>query len=473
MKTSLLTVVLPSFAAIAGVVLLATWTFTGTIGSLEERVPGLDGTPDPADEEPDPPPVAGNPIAGDGTPADVAGTWTAFRGDRRDAICTDDTPLARQWPDSGPPVLWTVELGDGYAGAAIAGGCAYVLDYDEEAQADVMRCFSMADGREVWRNSYPAIVFRNHGMSRTVPAIGGDEGQYVVSIGPRCHVTCWDAKTGKCHWLIDMVSQFGTEERDWYTGQCPLIDGDSVILAPCGGDALMIAVDLKSGNVLWQCPNPRAWKMTHSSIMPMEFAGRKMYVYCGTGGACGVSADDGKLLWDETTWIENFATSPSPLALPKGRILLSSGYDAIGAAMLQLSEQDGGMAVKTAFQRTRKQFNSEQHTPILYDGHIYAVHKLGGGRLVCLDFQGNRLWESGRRKFQHGPYFIADGMILALSGKTGLLVAAEATPEAYRELARFQAFDHGHEAWGPMAMVGGYLVLRDFTRMKCLDLRKK
>ena len=37
----------------------------------------------------------------------------------------------------------------------------------------------------------------------------------------------------------------------WYAGQCPLIDGDRVILAPAG-KALLIAVQLATGKVIWQ-----------------------------------------------------------------------------------------------------------------------------------------------------------------------------------------------------------------------------
>jgi outer membrane protein assembly factor BamB len=32
-------------------------------------------------------------------------------------------------------------------------------------------------------------------------------------------------------------------------------------------------------------------------------------------------------------------------------------------------------------------------------------------------------------------------------------------------------FEDGFDAWGPMALVGGRLVLRDMTRMTCLDLK--
>ncbi len=466
MKTSWIPTVIPTCLATLGAVLLIVWIGSRGGQILEARDPGLDGTPEPQLAEDQGPAVAGQPVRGDGQPADIPGAWPAFRGANRDAICDDGTPLARTWPAEGPPVLWQIQLEEGYAGAAVRDGCVYVLDYDVEAQADTMRCLSLADGREIWRNSYPVTITPNHGITRTVPALVGD---CALSIGPRCHVACWDAQTGDCHWLQDMVRKYGSEERPWYTGQCPLVDGDRLILAPCGPDALLVALDYRTGDIVWQTPNPRGWKMTHSSIMPMEFAGRRIYVYCGTGGTAGVSADDGTLLWDETEWAERFATSPSPLPLPDGRILLSSGYDMTGAMMLQMKETGDSLDVETAFTLKRKQFNSEQQTPIFYNGHIYGVRKVRG-RMLCLDLEGNEIWNSGDLKFGHGPYMVADGLLIALADK-GLLVCMEATAEGFRPLAQFQVFQDGIEAWGLMALVDGRLIVRDLRRMACLDIR--
>jgi outer membrane protein assembly factor BamB len=467
MKTAWIPITVPTAIAVLGVATLGVWTSTGTIGSLPRRDPGQDRTPRTSVAQTTGPVQAGEPIRGPGQPAQMSGAWPGFRGSKRDAICTDSTRLARTWPPDGPPVRWQIEVGEGYAAAAIADGCVYLIDYDAEAQADTMRCLSLADGREIWRNSYPASVAPNHGMSRTIPALAGDA---VVSIGPRCHVACWDKATGQCRWLIDMVRQFGTVERQWYTGQCPLIDGQRLILAPCGPDALLVAVDLKTGRAVWKTPNPRGWLMTHSSIMLAEFAGRRMYVYCGTGGTAGVATEDGRELWHEEQWKENFATSPSPVPLPGGRLFLSSGYDDTGALLLQLEDTGGRLTAKTAYTLTRRQFGSEQQTPVLYQDHLYGVRKQSRGPLVCMDLEGKELWNSGQLRFGHGPYVIADGLVLALS-EDGLLAAAEATPEAFRLVAKHQVIPKGREAWGPMALAGGQLVIRDLMRMVCVDLR--
>ncbi len=63
-------------------------------------------------------------------PAGRAEDWPQFRGPARDDI-SRETGLLRKWPAGGPKVLWTVPVGQGYAGAAIVGGRVYHHDYDE------------------------------------------------------------------------------------------------------------------------------------------------------------------------------------------------------------------------------------------------------------------------------------------------------------------------------------------------------
>lgn len=460
--------VVPALVAVLGAVLIGVWVSGADPGSLEVRVPGLDrpagAAGDAAGQRVAPTP--GQPVSGPGQPSSLPGQWPWFRGPQHDGICHEQVRLRRDWPEGGPPVLWSLKLGEGYAGAAISAGRAYILDYDEAAQADTLRCVSMDDGQEIWRNGYPVELIPNHGMSRTTPAVVNGR---VITIGPRCHVACWDAQTGQCYWLIDLELEYGTEVPRWYTGQCPFVDGDRLILAP-GGSALMMAVDIESGQPIWQTPNPNNWKMTHVSVVPMQWGEQRTYIYCASGGVVGVSAEDGSVLWQSTDWVEQFAIAPSPVILPEGRIFLSSGYDSkVGALILQLSTGPDPFQVKSLLKLTPRQFNSEQQTPLLYDNHLFGVRKQGNTKLVCIDLQGNEMWNSGRDRFGHGPYMIADGVILVL-GDRGRLMMVEASSEAYRPIASCEVFEDGHDAWGPMALVGGRLVLRDMTRMKCLDL---
>jgi len=453
----------PALLAVMGLLLLVRWVESGPPLSIAPRMPGMDGIPESVAAPVAVRPVPGEPISGPGRRSTIAASWPCFRGKDRDAVNKEPVRLARSWPAGGPKLLWTVPLGDGYAAAAVEGGCVYVLDHVDDA--DVLRCLSLDDGREIWRNGYSIAIAHNHGMSRTIPAIGGDS---VVTMGPKCQLACWETGSGKSRWLIDLVLEHGATVPPWYTGQCPYIDEktDRLIVGP-GGKALVMAVDYHTGQTVWQSPNPRHWAMTHASIMPMEFAGRRMYVYCGTGGVAGVAADTGELLWDSTDWKIDMATCPSPVVIGDGRMFFCGGYNS-GALMLQLRAEQGRIAPQIVFRLGASQFGSEQQTPILWQQHIYGVRQKDQ-KLVCLDLDGKEVWNSGREKFGSGPYLIAAGLIYVLDD-SGVLTLAEATPEGYHRLAQAQVIENGSSSWGPMALVAGRLIVRDTSQMVCVDV---
>jgi outer membrane protein assembly factor BamB len=391
--------------------------------------------------------------------------WPGFRGADLSNISREGKPLARTWPADGPPALWKLEVGEGFAAAAIWKGRVYFTDYDHKGQSDALRCHSLADGAELWRYAYPVRVKRNHGMSRTIPFVNG---QVVVSLGPKCHLICVDAASGELRWKADLVERYNVEVPPWYAGQCPFVDGDRLILGT-GGDALCVALDLATGNEVWKSPNPNRWQMTHSSITPVEFKGRKMYVYCASGGVAGVDARDGRILWETPDWKISMANIPSPLDIGEGRIFLSGGYNA-GSMMIQLREEGDKFKVETLFRLKPNVFGATQQTPILYKNHILGVRP--DGQLACLDLAGKPVWESGAaNKYGLGPFMIAQDLLLVMNDD-GLLTLAEASVEAFKKLAQARVL-HGHDAWGPMALADGRLILRDMNQMVCLDVAAK
>ena len=116
------------------------------------------------------------------------------------------------------------------------------------------------------------------------------------------------------------------------------------------------------------------------------------------------------------------------------------------------------------------EWNSEVHTPVLYDGHMFAVGKRARGLFTCLGLDGKRVWTSeGKATFGLGSYLLADGMFFILDGDTGMLRLVEASTTEYKELDRAQVLS-GQEVWGPMALADGKLVLRDLTKLICIEV---
>ena len=82
------------------------------------------------------------------------------------------------------------------------------------------------------------------------------------------------------------------------------------------------------------------------------------------------------------------------------------------------------------------------------------------------------VWSSGQDiRFGLGPYMIADNKLFILNDDGTLIIARPSTRE-YLEVDRYRVME-GNDAWGPLAVADGYMVLRDAKTMICLDLAEK
>lgn len=477
-RTFLVAAVVSVFA-----IVLFWWLLKGQPLDLNERVPGMDDRPKMEAK-------SDSVIIGQflDTLSDidevVAGDWPRFRGSDLDNISKDQTPLAESWDTSGPAIMWRATLGEGYAGPAVHNGRVYLLDYNERKKADVLRCFSLSSGKELWRRWYYVELKRNHGYSRTIPAV---TDKYAVTIGPRSHVMCVDPVNGKMLWSHDLEKEFGipgTEKGritpDFYTGQCPLIDDDVAVLAP-GGKALMAGVDCATGKIIWQTPNPDSLRMSHSSIIPMVIHGKRMYVYNAVGGVCGVSAekaDIGKLMWITKEW-SPATTAASPLFLGNNEIAVFGSYGAGGAC---ISITLTGSAYSATVKEQHKATNglaSDQQTPIIIGNFIWSVLPENAGalkkQLVCYKKTDllTTVWSSGKEnRFGRGlgPYIVS-GDKLYLLDDDGNLYFYKIEENKVTLIASHKVIK-GIEAWGPMAIAGKYLIMRDARNLLCLNIGK-
>ena len=472
MGRRLASILVPSGLAAVGVALIVLWIGAGPSARLLARVPGLDGVPIALPAKAAVRPVPGEPRS---APRDAPRRSSAsgLASAARTTTRSIRSPFA--WRGIGPPAA---RGGSGASNSArvtprrrSAAGASMSSTTSRDQPpdgADMMRCLSLDDGKELWRNGYAVSVPPHHGMSRTIPAVAG---KWVVSLGPKCQVVCWDADSGAARWLIDLALDYEATVPPWYAGQCPLIDAaaDRLILAP-GGKALLLAVDYRSGKVLWESPNPHGWAMTHASIVPMELAGRRMYVYCGKGGVAGVSADDGAILWETADWQIATATCPSPVVLGDGRVFLTGGYNA-GSLMLKIERQGDRLAARTLFRLAAAavQFRAADADLL----RRLPLRRAAEGRAAGLPRRG-REGALAQRASQVRLGAVPDCRRLDLRderrrhavdgrGDRGRLPAACAA----------QAIPGGVTCWGPMALAAGRLIVRDFTRMVCLDVAEK
>jgi outer membrane protein assembly factor BamB len=211
--------------------------------------------------------------------------------------------------------------------------------------------------------------------------------------------------------------------------------------------------------------------MSHSSVMPATIGGVRQFLYLTMSSLVGVNAADGTELWS-SPFQARMAAPVSPVSIGDGRIFVTSGYDA-GSTMFRVEKMAAGFSAERLYSLTSAQFNSEVHTPILFQDHLFAVGSKSRGRFMSVALDGTVVWQSPlgsteeAKTFELGGFILADGLFFILDGRSGILRLVEASTTEYKELASAQLLQAG-DVWGPLALSNGRLIIRDMTEMLCL-----
>ena len=177
-------------------------------------------------------------------------------------------------------------------------------------------------------------------------------------------------------------------------------------------------------------------------------------------GLAVVRASDGKELW-KMPWPTNSGINVADPIVSGGRIFISSDYG-VGCALVT----GGAGCTPSTVWRSRKMKN-HWSTSVLWKGHLYGFDT---ARLRCLDVDtGKPRWS--KKGLGKGTLMLADGKLIIMS-HDGELVIAEATPAAFKPLARARILNG--KCWAVPVLAGGRIHCRtDTGDLACVDVRKK
>jgi outer membrane protein assembly factor BamB len=395
----------------------------------------------------------------------LATDWPQYLGPNRNAVSTE-TGIKRTWPTEGPEVLWTVQLGEGYGGAAVSKGVVYLLDRDGES-GDVLRAFDLISGKQNWTFAYDAPGVLDRGGSRSVPAI---DGNYIYACGPFGHFHCVDIRTHKAVWAKNVWTDYSSEDLPrWGIAQNPLIYGDLVILASQTQKTGLVAYDKSTGEEKWASPAlPGKAGYVSPKIVTLE--GEDHVVMISADGAVmGLEPQTGKQIWSYSGWQCKIPV-PNVTEIGDGRIFITGGYRA-GSAMIRVEKKSGSFVVSEEFKTD--EFGTHVHPAILHDGHLYGHCSTNETRdgLMCLSLDGKVKWETGRNPlFDKGGFILVDGLFLSVDGNKGWLYLIEPSPDGFKELSKAKLLDT-ITCWAPLALSDGKLLIRDQKQMKCVVVK--
>jgi len=392
--------------------------------------------------------------------------WSQWRGPDRNGI-SKETGLLKQWPPDGPKLLWQQkDIGPGFSTPALVGDRLYLLANRGLAD-EFVEALRASDGGQVWAIRIGKVgnpgQQPNYPAARSTPTVDGD---LLYALGSDGDLVCLDTVTGNLRWKKNLRSDFGGQPGTWAYAESPLIDGDLLVCTPGGAQATLIALNKKTGEVIWKSQVPGGDQAAYSSAIIDRVGGVKQYVQFLQNGLVGIDARTGKFLW---RYNETAKGSPANIPTPTAdNDLIYSGASLSGGGLVKLTTNgDAVTAIPVYFS---KKLPTAIGGTVLIDKNLYGTTSQV---LQCVDFPTGKVRWSNR---SIGPASVlwADGLLF-LHGENGDVALVQATPAGYRERGRFTPPDPpdrgSAKAWPYPVLANGRLYIRDGSCLWCYDVR--
>lgn len=386
--------------------------------------------------------------------------WYQWRGPDSNGV-SSESGWSSAWPADGPEKLWEFKVGTGYSSVSVSDGRLYTMGNTNET--DTIYCLDANTGEVVWKHSYHCVAAGGgdswNGTAST-PTVDGDR---VYTLSREGHFFCLDAGTGDVIWAKHIVKDFGANYPQWQFASSPAIVGNMAIV-----DAGMtLAVDKDTGELIWKTRDyGDAWEDIkspgggYSTVYAFSLDGSQRLAVFNASGLVILNPENGEELMLHP-WKTKYNINPATPIVSGDKVFISSGYNS-GGALIQVSGD------KPAVIWQNKNMRNHINSSVLWEGYLYGFDE---SKLKCLD------WETGEEKWAQkgmgkGSLMVADGKLIVLSDK-GKLVIAEASPDAFKELASAKVLDG--LCWSVPVLSNGKIYCRNYDdgRLVCLDVSGK
>ena len=220
-------------------------------------------------------------------------SWTQWGGEGRE-FTAGSAGLAAEWPEDGPPKLWSRELGDGYSAILAEAGRLYTMyrDGDEE----VVIAMNAEDGETIWEHRYETAPREGHvhqfgAGPRATPLLVGNR---LYTIGVAGEMFCLNKKNGKLIWTHDLYEEFGGNFLMHGYSSSPIAYKNTVIALVGGEDQSVVAFNQKNGKVVWK---KHSFQNSYSSPRILDVDGEQQLVTFMAAELVGLDPEDGDLKW--------------------------------------------------------------------------------------------------------------------------------------------------------------------------------
>ena len=310
------------------------------------------------------------------------GDWPQGRGPLSDGH-SSETNLPVKWDQSS--IVWKTELpGSGQSSPVIVGDRIFLTTALEAGRQRVVFGVDRKSGKIVWQETvWTGAPEVSHKMNGWASATCATDGKHVVAFFGRGGMHGFDV-AGKKLWSKDL----GPFNGPWGAGASPLIvDGLAIQNCDAEGEASLVAIDLKTGSIVWQTPRQIPPRGGWSSPVLVDAGAHRELVLNGEDVVTGYDPTSGKKLWTCKT----FNGRGEPTVTPgHGLLFVANGKPGDFYALRPGGE--GDVTQSHMAWHTPRKSGRDQPSPIVVGEFVIVVSMDGLG--FCYDATtGKELWK--------------------------------------------------------------------------------
>jgi len=390
----------------------------------------------------------------------LVGDWPQFLGPTRDGVY-DGPPVSTAWSGGRPARLWTVDVGEGFAGPVVVG--ERLVLFHRLGAKEVVDALDRTTGARLWRHEYPTSYRDDFGFDegpRSAPVVADG---VVHTFGAEGILSAVRLETGEPLWRVDTHERFRVRKGFFGAAGSPLVEDGRVLVNPGGEEAGLAAFDATTGELLWSATSDEA---SYSSPTVATLGGRRLALFFTRAGLVAVDPKTGAVVHRLDWRSRSRASVNAAVPLVVGDVVFLSASYNTGAIALEVS----GSTLEPLWSSDEAMSN-HYATCVVREGVLYGFH----GRqeyspsLRAVELRTGRvLWsEDG---FGAGTVTLADDLLVIVRD-TGELVIAAASPEAFEERGRAPLLSGTVRAYP--ALSDGVLYVRNEKTLAAFDLRSR
>src|SRR5579871_65710 len=388
--------------------------------------------------------------------------WPQFGGPHGN-FTSSATGLASSWPATGPKVLWSRRLGDGYSAISIDGKTLFTMYRD--LNDEIVLAADAVTGKTIWEYRYPARFRPGMGMENgsgphATPLVT-ESGVYAIGIIG--NLVCLSKKDGKLLWSHNLYSEFNGTPQDRGYAPSPVAYKGLVIMKVGGEGHSFVAFDQKTGAVVWR--TVQKYENSPGTPVLINVDGQDQLVAMMSNEVVGIDPSNARVLWTfphSTSWGLNISM---PVWGDDHLLFISSAYNG-GSAVIRLTRQGDRTTPAEVWSSNRIRVHFS--TIVRVGDYIYGSSgDFGPAPLTAVDVKTGKIaWQD--RTFPKASFVYADGKFVVVD-EDGNLALADFTPQGLKVLSR-AALLHSN-AWTAPTIVGTTLYVRDRKSMMAIDLK--